>query len=130
MLSGSFTARSAGTSRSAGIATQRSDKRDAVADFEVGDAGANRHDLAGAFVARNEWHADRRRIHAHAEIGIDEIDAAGMLLDLDLALAWRGDLDIFVGEDFGTTGFVNAHCRDHFYTPWIDLLCRKEFGPR
>jgi hypothetical protein len=36
-----------------------------------------------------------------------------MLLDLDLALAGCGDLNVLVSQNFGTAGFVNAHCRDH-----------------
>ena len=102
------------------IAAERHHIGDTVADLEIGHAGADRDHLAGAFIAGDERHADRRRIHAHAEIRVDEIDAAGVLLDLDLARAGRGDLDLLVGQDFGTAGLVNPDCRDH-----VSLLDRR-----
>ena len=42
------------------IAAERSDIGDAVADFEVGHAGADRDHLAGALVAGDERHATAR----------------------------------------------------------------------
>ena len=44
------------------IAAERTDKADAVTDLDVGDAGADRDHFAGAFIAGDERHADRRRI--------------------------------------------------------------------
>ena len=96
-----------------GIAAERADIGDAVADFEVGHAGADGDHLAGALVAGDERHADRRGIAAHAEIGVDEVHANRMLLDLDLARSRRRDLDIVERQSFGTAVFVNAHCRNH-----------------
>src|SRR5205085_8886568 len=90
---------------------------------DIGYAGADRHHLTGAFIASNEWHADRRRIHPHPEIGVDEIDATSVLLDLYLALAGCGDLDVLVGQDFGTAGFMNTHCRDHVSLLGYTCVC-------
>ena len=41
------------------------------------------------------------------------LDAAGVLLELDLALARRGDFDVVHRQNFRTTRFVYAHCCDH-----------------
>ena len=59
-----------------GIAAQGTNKGHAITYLEVGDAWADGHDFAGAFIAGNKRHSDRRRIHPHAEIRIDEIYAS------------------------------------------------------
>src|SRR5664279_5325133 len=100
------------------VTAERSHETDAVAHFQIGHARTDRD-----YVAGDERHADRRRVHAHAEIAVDEIDAARMLLDLDLALPGRRDLHVLEDQSFGTAVFVNAHCRDHSFTPSIDLVC-------
>src|SRR6185295_7240947 len=41
------------------VAAKRADKGNPIADLEVGHAGADCHDLAGALIAYNEWHAHR-----------------------------------------------------------------------
>ena len=111
------------------VAAERPDIGDAVADFEVGHAGADCDHFAGALVAGDERHR-RRRITAVAEIAVDEIDAGGMRFDLDLALAWRRDGDVLESQNFGTAGFMNAHCRDHGFTPFDNFDCLDSFGPR
>src|SRR5262249_48758498 len=88
-------------------------ERHPIPDLDVGHAGADGDNFAGTFVARDEGEPDGGRIHAHPEIRVDEIDAGSMLLDLDLALAGRGNLNVLVRQSLGTAGFVNAHCRDH-----------------
>ena len=113
MLSGSFTARSAAQHALGRVAAERADVGDAVAHLEIGDAGADGDHFAGALVAGDERHADRRGIRAHAEIGVDEIDADRVLLDLDLALSRRRNLNVVECQDFGTAVFVDAHCRNH-----------------
>jgi len=99
------------------VAAERHDIADAIADLEVGDAGADRDDLAGPFIAGDKRHADRRRIHAHAEIGIDVIDAARMLLELDLPRPRRRHLDVLECQHLGTAGLVYAHRRNHGLLP-------------
>jgi hypothetical protein len=95
------------------VAAERHHIGDAVADLDVGNARADRGHLSGAFVTGDEGHADRRGIHADAEIRVDEIDAAGILLDLDLALPRRRDFNIVQCQNVGTAMFVYAHCCDH-----------------
>ncbi len=95
------------------IAAERRHVGDAVAHLDVGHVGTYGGNGSGALIAGDERHADGGRIHAHAEIGVDEIDAAGVLLELDLARARRADLDILEGQNFRTAGFVYAHCCDH-----------------
>ncbi len=97
-----------------GVAAERHDIADAIADLEVADAGTDGDDLAGSLVSGDEGQADRRRIHAHAEIGVDEIDAAGVLLDADLALPRRRQFDLFVGQNLGPARLMHAYCRNHF----------------
>ena len=100
------------------VAAERHDISDTVADLEIGDAGSDRDHFAGRLIAGDERQADRGRIHAHAKIGVDEIDAAGVLLDPDLALARRADFDLFVGQNLGAAGLMNAYCSNHFSSPW------------
>ena len=95
------------------IAAERHNIGDAVADLQISDAGTDFSDLPRAFIARDERHADRRGIHADAEISVDEVHATGMLLDLDLALARCRNFDVVQRQNFRTTGFMNAHCCDH-----------------
>ena len=103
------------------VAAERAHIGDAVADFQVGDARPDCDHLARALVAGGEGHADGRRISAHAEIRVDEIDAGGVRLDLDLALPGRRNVDVLISEDFGTARLVNTHCRDHDFTPLNDF---------
>jgi hypothetical protein len=56
----------------------------------------------------------RRLVHALAEINIGEIDAAGMLLDANLAGARSRNVDLFVGQNLGSAEFVHAYRRNHF----------------
>ena len=97
-----------------GVATERGDVTDAVAGLEFGDAGTHRDDFAGAFVAGDERQADRRRVHAHAKIGIDEIDAASVLLHPDLARPRRGNIDLLECQNLGSADFMNSDCSNHF----------------
>ena len=57
----------------------------------------------------------------HPEIGVDEIDAAGVLLDADLALSGCANLDVFKSEDLGTASFMNPDCRNHCRSPVLKL---------
>jgi hypothetical protein len=95
------------------IGAERDHVADAVAHLDVGDARPDRRDLAGALVAGDERHADGRRIEAAAEIGIDEIHPGGVLLDADLALAWRRQLDVFIRQNFGTAVLMHPDCCNH-----------------
>jgi hypothetical protein len=110
MESGSFTPRSDALRR---VGAERRDVADAVADLEVGDAGADGDDLPCALVAGDERQSHRRRVHAHAEIGIDEIDADRVVADLYLTGARGRHFDLFVGQNFGTARLVDSDRCDH-----------------
>src|SRR5207302_4069631 len=84
-----------------------------ISDLDVGHARPDRVDVTGALVAGDERQTDRRRVHPHAEIGVDEIDADGAIPDLDLARARRRHLDLLVAQDFGTARLVHSHRCDH-----------------
>ncbi len=104
------------------IGAERHHIADAVAHLEVGDARPQRQNLSGAFVAGDERQSERRGIEPAAKIRVDEIDAAGMVLDAHLALAGRRQLDVLVGQDFGPAVFVHPHRCDH------DALLRLEMS--
>src|SRR5205807_1092290 len=80
-----------------------------------------------------------------AKVGIDEIDAAGVLLDADLTLARSADFDLFVYQNFWAADLMNAHCSNHWSSPivtmqslWLEIGRdhrwsggrRKAIGPR
>ena len=66
------------------IGPERRHIADAIADLDVADPGPDGDDFARPLIAGDERQPDRRGIHAAAEIGVDEIDAAGVVFDLDL----------------------------------------------
>ena len=96
----------------------------ATADLDLGDAGADRHDLAGPLVAADERQRlrGRRRIEPRPEIGVDIIDASGMLLDPDLARPRRWHVDFLIREHFRPAVLMNPHRCDHDSLP-LDLPC-------
>ena len=51
---------------------------------------------------------------AGAEIGVDEIDADGVLLHPDLARPGSGNGDILVSQNLRAAHFVHAHHSNHF----------------
>src|SRR5262249_46739953 len=91
------------------VGAERHHVADAIANFEICDARAERDDLAGTFIARNEWKADWRGIHAHAEISVDKIDAGRMLLEPDLPRPRRRNIDILIGQHLWATVFVHTY---------------------
>jgi hypothetical protein len=101
------------------IGAKRHHIADAIADLEVSDARADRDDLAGPLIAGDERHANRRRVHAHAEIGVDVVDAARVLLELDLPRPRRRYLDVLECQHLGATGLVDAHRRYHGLLPVV-----------
>ena len=44
---------------------------------------------------------------------------AAALLDADLALARRRNVDVLVGQNFRTAGLVNTNCRNHVPLPLL-----------
>ena len=96
-----------------GIAAGTADIGDTVAALEFAHARADLHDLAGGFIAGDERQAARRRVEAHAEVHVDEIDAAGVLLDADLAGARRRHVDLFISQNLGPTDLVHAYRSNH-----------------
>src|SRR5262249_23931998 len=94
---------------------------DAVADLDVADPGPNRDDLARPLVAGDEWQPDRRGIHAAAEVGVDEIDPAGVVPDLDLAGTWRRHRNVLVGQHVRTARLVYSHRCNHCCHSLLDL---------
>ena len=42
-----------------------------------------------------------------------KLTPAGVLLQPDLAGAGLADLDLFIGQDFGTADLMNSDCRNH-----------------
>src|SRR5262249_48918254 len=72
-------------------------------------------------VAGYEWQPDRRWIHAAAEIGVDKIDPAGVVPDLDLAGTWRRHRNVLVGQHVRTARLVYSHRCDHYCHSLLDL---------
>ena len=66
-----------------GVAADGAGVGAAVADLEVGHAGADRHDLAGTLRARHE--RQRHLVEARALVDVDVVDADRVLLEPHLA---------------------------------------------
>ena len=95
-----------------GIAAEIEIVGDAVAGMKIGDAGPDRHNLAGGFIAGDE-RQPRRLVEAGAVIDVDEVQADGMLADANLAGSGRRHVDGFVNQGFRTTHLVHAHGLGH-----------------
>src|SRR5262249_44353715 len=96
-----------------GVTAGTADIGDAVAALELVHVRADRYDLAGGFIAGDERQAARCRIEADAEVHVDEIDAAGVLLDAQLARSRSGNVDLFVGQNLGPADLVHAYRSNH-----------------
>ena len=90
----------------------------AVAHLEVLDAVAHRDDFARALVADDERRGGSR-IHPGAEIDVDEVDAAGVLLDADLPRARRTDIDVLISQRLGAAGLMHSDRCNHRLPPHI-----------
>src|SRR5262249_60411450 len=77
---------------------------------------------AGAFVSAKKGQSPRRRIETRTEIGVDEIEAAGMVLHPHLARPGRRHLNVLVGQHLGAAILVYPHRRDHGSLLLLDLL--------
>ncbi len=84
----------------------------AVADLQVGDAGADRLDHARAFPA--DRRGQRQRVQAAAMVGVDVVEADGLEADAGLVGAGIADRDLVPLQDFGAAGLVESdrvgHC--------------------
>src|SRR5688572_3710856 len=104
--SGSFTIRSAGTTRASQYEPGKP-----VARLEIADPLADRLHHAGALVA-----GDLRQLHrvqTRALVDVDEIDPDRGMADAGLPGAGVTDLDVVVLHDLGTTLLVEADCLCH-----------------
>src|SRR6185312_15189442 len=88
---------------------------DAVADLEIGDAGAELFDDPRRLIAEHGGH--RHRVDAAAIVGVDEIEADRGLANACLARAGLADLDLFPAQDFGAAGLVDTDCVSHRRSP-------------
>ena len=86
---------------------------DAVARLELSYATADIRDFTGAFHAHHGGQV-RQGIEAAALIGIDIVEAHGVVLDADLAGARLADVDVLPLEFFGSAMLVDADCFDHY----------------
>ena len=77
----------------------------AVTDLELGDLAAHRIHHTGAFCTQARWQG-WRRIETAAEIGVDKIQADGLVTHANLLRAWfcRGVVHIlkYFGAAMGT----------------------------
>ncbi len=79
----------------------------AVAGLQVRHALAHRLDHARGFHAELQRH--RERIEPAALVGVDEVEADGLVADADLAGAGLADLDVDDLEFLGTAGRIDAN---------------------
>src|ERR1019366_9603213 len=80
-----------------------------VARLQMGDAGADGLDDAGAFIAQRERH--RQGVHAGALVDIDVVESAGVMANADLARARLADGQIDEVHLFGATALLDADRR-------------------
>jgi len=90
---------------------------DTVADLEILDLGADLDDLSGRLIAGDE--RQRGRVEAAAQIGVDIVDAAGVLLDADVLRSRRRNGDILEGQDLRSADLVYSNRCDHGALPDI-----------
>ena len=83
-----------------------------VAEGEAADPLAHRFNDS----RRLDAHAvgDRHRIIAEPEIGIGEVQADGSVADADLAGSRIANLHLFVAQNLGAAGLVEAHGVSHW----------------
>ena len=84
----------------------------AIAHLESGNALADRLDHArpfGAQAGRQRW----RRIQATAEIGVDEVQADGLVAHLDLVRAWRLGVEAHQLQDFRAAMLAELYTSGH-----------------
>ena len=96
----------------AGIAAEPERVGDAVAGMKAGHARTDVDDIARGFVAGDERQR-RRLVEAGAEVGVDEVQAAGALADVHLALAGCGNLDVLIGEDLRPSRLMHPYRLGH-----------------
>ncbi len=98
-----------GTQRTGGVG-------DALADLPLIDALSHRLDHASAFGAqarRQAW----RRVEAAAEIGVDEIQADGVVAHAYFTGRGDGHLDLDLFENLGTTVLAELDALRHERAP-------------
>ena len=112
-----------------GVRAGRRRPRDAVADGDLGDVGADRDDLARALGSHDV--RERHRVRAGAAVGVDEVDARGGDADEDLVGGRLGVGEVDELEDVGTArggGLDSAHvggnasARRHHSREWRSYL--------
>jgi hypothetical protein len=112
--SGTFTARSAGTTAASAIGPECAVIGDAIADHEAGDAVAQRLHHAGRLQSQHRRHL--HRVETRAMIGVDEVQAHRLVADQNLARPWGGDGQIDGLEHVGTAGLGRLD-RQHRISP-------------
>src|SRR5271170_2846866 len=78
----------------------------------MGHAGADRQNLAGGFIARDERQF-RGFVESGAIIDIDEVETDRMLADTHLAGTWCGHIHGLVDQRLRAPYFVHAHSLSH-----------------
>ena len=90
----------------------------AVTDLQAADTLADRFDLASPFGAQTGRQA-RRHVETAAEIGIDEIQADGVVAYSNLPRSRRRDRRVYLFEDFGATVLAELYALRHIDS-WTD----------
>ena len=101
------------------IAADASGIGDAVTDPEVPHALADGGDLSRPLGPDDERQAAGRRIEAGAIVGIDEVDATGVVPDDDLACLHGGSRDVLEVQDLRSTRLVDDDSSRHVRIPSV-----------
>src|SRR5690606_31926729 len=113
MLRRQYMMLSVGAQRAGGVG-------DAITDLPLIDALPQRLNHAGAFGSQPRRQA-RWRIEAAAEIGVDEVQADGMVAHADLAGCGSGNLGLDLFENLGTTVLAELNALRHGKLLGVDL---------
>ncbi|MOA14114.1 hypothetical protein D3C78_1341980 [compost metagenome] len=92
----------------------------AVTDLEARHVTAHRIDHASTFCAKARWQG-RRSIEPATEVGVDEVQADGLVADTHLLRARFGRLIIHILKHFGAAVGAELDTFGHLHSPWVVL---------
>src|SRR5262245_28891704 len=89
------------------------DRADRIADLKPMDARSDGGDGPRSLVSQASRQLGLFQVLAPAEHRFSAVQPQRLDADLDFALAWRRDFDLFHAQDFGAAELVETNARHH-----------------